>query len=786
MDRFTLRRHRKRRGLTVGLLVRALVWAMGAAAAEPVSLTVLYTADLHGHIPPLDFVRGTHVPWGLALCADLIRKERRRDPELILLDGGDTIQGSPLMVLAARAGPDTIHPMARVMNELGYDGMVVGNHEFDFGLETLQRFRSAARFPLLAANVVADQPGKGFPGVLMKTVRGVSVGIVGLTTPGTPFWVPAQAIAGLRFEEAIPAAKSAVSTLRRQGADVILAVCHAGVHRVPRDPESAASWATDPSTWSGVGLVPSERVNFVLPLAREVPDLDVIFCAHTHQTIPEARVGNVLLAQPSFWGRGLSRVTLRVQDGRVIEKQGEFLSVSGCVPDDRLLQLIQPEVAATLVYLTSTVGTATAEFPGGPEARMYDNPLTDFLCWVQLEMARRGGHPAEVSAASLFSDEARLQPGPIRVADLYAVYPFENTLCVLEVTGTILRRVLEWNARYWRGWKAGDAPVQDPRRLVAEGVPDYQWDMYSGLEYVIDVSRPVGARIVDLRWKGRDLRPDDRIRIALNSHRASGGGGFTMFREGRLLWESSRTIREALVEMVAERRTLSPGDFHKRNWRLIPEVVPVRQVSDPQASLAPPNPSGGRKRSHSPSVLLRGSEGLFSWRAAIPCHILRERPGLPALLFVPEGFDGVESSSAHGRVQAKNDPYCHADAEGEGQAVERDDGRHPREPGDESGNHHAQTDARCATETREHHRLRKKLGHDLTASGSDRAPDADFAGSLRHRGEHDIHDSDAPDQQADAGDGTQHDIEGALRGFGLAEKGQRDGDPIVGLTVKSP
>src|SRR5947207_264884 len=196
-------------------LLLLLACACVPLLAEHVKLTVLATTDLHGNLFPVDYYTGRPANRGLAKIATLIHAERAANPNTLLLDCGDTIQGTPLesvyqtyvrtghlpLKLAFPAEPFAHDPMMLAMNTLGYDAMVVGNHEFNFGLKSLDRARSEAKFPWLSANSqLVSTVGRSFDRYLLKTVGGVKVAVIGITTPAIPSWEKPENIAPYRFD----------------------------------------------------------------------------------------------------------------------------------------------------------------------------------------------------------------------------------------------------------------------------------------------------------------------------------------------------------------------------------------------------------------------------------------------------------------------------------------------------------------------------------------------------------------------------------------------------------
>lgn len=226
---------------------------------ETRTITVLESSDLHSYVMPWDYFTATaNQKVGLAKVATLVAQERAVNPCTLLIDNGDTIQGTPLGSRHALVDTRSKHPMAVVMNQVGYDAMTVGNHDFNYGLSTLNRFAGDASFPLLAANVTHAKGTLPFTPYLIKTVCDVKVGIVGLVTPGVTSWEASANIPGLTFGLPIPAAAQYVAEAKAAGAEVLIVAFHAGPDRTPTvtgDP----GWLTDPSGWVSNGSMEHEN-----------------------------------------------------------------------------------------------------------------------------------------------------------------------------------------------------------------------------------------------------------------------------------------------------------------------------------------------------------------------------------------------------------------------------------------------------------------------------------------------------------------------------------------------
>ncbi|NQU66703.1 MAG: 5'-nucleotidase C-terminal domain-containing protein [Candidatus Marinimicrobia bacterium] len=535
------------------------------------TITILETSDLHGFIHDWDFYSNSQYDQGLAMVETIVREERMSDPDLLLLDGGDTFQGTPLLYYYNIIKPDSPNPMAIAMNAMNYDAMTIGNHDYNYGQIVLDKIIGELNFPAMSANIRDDQLDEKYTPYLIKTVKGVKVGILSLTTTGIPVWENPANIGGLQFNDAVETAIEYVPRMKAEGAEVIIALAHSGTHLEPENSRDAQSWMTPVSQWVDKGYADVPDQNFVIKLAESVPEIDVIMAGHAHSTIPQSFINGVLVVEPSYWGRGICKVTIMYDGDKVTSKQGEFISVKGKTADVDIIQLTDEYQSTAVNYINSPAGYATMAFDGGDQARIQDTPLVDFLNTIQLEMASRAGYPAQIALAAVFNNSGGFEEGTITIADVYKIYQYDNTLYVLEITGDILRRALEHNAQYWN-----QLELQEPNDVTIESLKsgntrDYNWDMYSGVDYVLDLTKPIGQRVVYLELEGQPIKPDQKLVLAINNYRAGGGGGYSMFKEGKILWQSQSVIRDFMVDYIYETQILDPDDYYNENWHLIPE-----------------------------------------------------------------------------------------------------------------------------------------------------------------------------------------------------------------------
>lgn len=545
------------------------LFLQAATQAKEIKITLLATTDLHGNLLSHDYYTAQPADRGLAKIATLIHSERAENPNNLMIDCGDTIQGTPLESLYQRyietgrlplqltfAGPPLDHdPMMLAMNAIGYDAMVVGNHEFNFGLKNLAQARSQARFPWISSNIRVERRGtqRPFAAYFVKMIAGVKVAVIGVTTPLVPEWESPEHYSGYRFDPGVEAVRAALAELRdRVRPDIVVVAAHSGLDR---DPQSGAVHPDD------------SRENFAYQIATEVKGIDAIVFGHTHQQLAEYKVGDVLLMQPKNWGISLGRMDFVVEPARggtfkVVLKSSRLVPVTAGTPADaKILEIARPYHELTEKYLKTPVAEASANLDA-KLARVQDTALLDSILQVELFYAK-----ADVSFASSFNPRAVVSKGPVTVRQIASLYPYDNQLYALEGNGKMVREALENSARYFLTCP-GDCS-RGP--LINPQVFGFNYDMAAGVEYEIDLSRPAGERIRNLRRNGKPLADDEPLRLAVNNYRAAGGAGYSMFRGAKIVWRSAEEIRDMVVRYYIEKKQLpvKPDE----NWRIVPEAA---------------------------------------------------------------------------------------------------------------------------------------------------------------------------------------------------------------------
>ena len=523
----------------------------GQVAPERVQITILGTTDLHGNINPIDYYTNKPDNRGLAKVATLIKRIRGEQPNVLLIDSGDTIQGSPLESFHGRKNNQPRDPMMLVMNSLKYDAMAVGNHEYNFGLKVLEKARQEAQFPWLSANTYETKTGKThYQPYLIRDVAGVKIGILGLTTPGIPNWDNPPNYAGLEFHNPISEAMKWVAVLRgKEKVDVVVVAMHMGLGEDLRTGEVSP------------GQVPHE--NDAVQIAKQVPGIDVIFMGHTHRDVPSLYINGVLITQANAWGRHLARADMYLekspQGWRVYAKAARTIPTDDRVAaDPEVVKLAEPYDRETQAWLGRTIGESAADL-SAKDARFRDTAILDLIQKVQLEAGN-----ADVSMVASFNSEARIAKGPVSVRDIAGLYVYENTLAVLEVTGQQLKAALEHSAEYFKTYVPGK-PIAEQ---INEKIPSYNFDIAEGVNYELDISKPIGQRIQNLTFKGQPVKPDQKFRLATNNYRVNGGGGYEMYKAAPVVYRSSEEIRELIIDWLEKHKTVPTEP--NNNWKLVP------------------------------------------------------------------------------------------------------------------------------------------------------------------------------------------------------------------------
>jgi len=541
-------------------LLSALLIALQAVSTpDTAHIVIVATTDVHGRVFGWDYVRDAAAPGGLSRAATALETLRSRYPgQLVLVDAGDLLQGNPFATFYGRYDKRQPQPIVDALNALQYDVVTPGNHDFDFGLDFLRRAATQATYRYVSANVEDSGGAPIFPKTVILPRGAVKVGITGFTTPGTMLWDRAQ-LAGARVRRIAGAAPSALARMEGEGADLKVVLIHSGF--------GESSYDT-----SGVG-----PENDAAALAAVNPKPDIVIVGHTHREIRDTVINGVHFVQPKNWVQSLSvvHVSLSREEGRwrVTSIHADLIPLTTMPELPRFTQRLTAAHEAARQWAGTPIGSATPGFDAR-YARVQDTPLLDFINEVQ---RRRAG--AQLSAAAAFDVQPGLPEGDVHQRDVVGVYPYENTLRAVKISGQQLREYLEHSARYFRTYEPGGG-----QRIINDSVAGYNYDVVSGVVYNVDLSRPAGQRIRGLAHNGRIVQPTDTFTLALNSYRQAGGGGYSMLARAPVIYDKGEDIRELLIDEIRRVHTIQATAYLRPSWAIIPD--PARAAA--RAAFAPP------------------------------------------------------------------------------------------------------------------------------------------------------------------------------------------------------
>ncbi len=486
-------------------------------------LTVYFTSDTHGYLYPTDFCDSRPRPMGL------LSMRFPKDENTLIIDGGDTIQGSPLTYYCHTAGEDA--PVADALNDRGYDYVTLGNHDFNYGPQNLSRYLHALKARCLCANVTDSQNRLPLlPGTVHILGNGLRVGLIGIVTDWINRWEKKENLQGITVSDPLAAARAAVSALPPH--DVLIGVYHGGIEKDLATGRSLSS--TDE--------------NIACRLCEELP-FDLLLTGHQHIALAEGSWHGTHIVQTSCNALQYAKITL--------DENGRFHSALYPAPDHaRLTKKEQALLERLNAWLDHPAGRLSRSL--WPEDHLAmalaGSSIADFFNMVQLSASG-----AQVSCAAL-ANSVRGFDRNATVRDVVASYVYNNTLVVLEVTGEILKRALEQCASYFSVDE--EKNVRVGKAFLEPKEAHYNYDYFSGVSYVFDLRRPVGGRVVSLLRNGRPVGEQEKLTLCLCDYRATGAGDFDFYRDCPRIREIQVGISELILNYLREHETVEIPPEH--------------------------------------------------------------------------------------------------------------------------------------------------------------------------------------------------------------------------------
>lgn len=475
-------------------------------------LTIYFTSDTHGYLYPNNFADQQPRPMGL------LSMRFPKDENTLVIDGGDTIQGSPLTYFCKQEGCEL--PVAAAMNVRGYDYVTLGNHDFNNGYAYLQRYLEKLDARCLCANV---QDKKGMLPIESACVHvlgnGLRVGLVGIVTDWVNLWEKPENLKDISVVDPFEAARQAIGKLE---CDVLVGIYHGGIEK---DLETGR-------------LLSQTNENIACRLCEELP-FDLLLTGHQHIAMANGEWNGVHVVQTPCNSAAYVKVEM--------DEDGCFRSEL-CTPPAQA-QLTQEEAQLwdrLNGWLDTPIGKLTR--PLWPEDKLTmalnGSSIADFFNTVQLWAS-----DAELSCAAL-SNELRGFDSNVSVRDVVASYVYSNTLTVLEVTGEVLKLALEQCARYFDVDAEGKVCIAEAFLRPKEA--HYNFDYFSGMEYTFDLSKPAGERVVSMTRNGKAISAQDKMTLCMCDYRATGAGDFDFYKNCPRVREIQTEVSELILNYLFE------------------------------------------------------------------------------------------------------------------------------------------------------------------------------------------------------------------------------------------
>lgn len=487
------------------------------------SITLLATTDVHGTVLNYDYATGKAPAkaQGLAKVSTYVKNIRQNNKNVMLIDNGDSIQGTPLVYYYNIVDTNLEYPLAKVVGAMKYDSWTLGNHEFNYGLNVLNRIikdYKSEGVAVLGANIYKQDATNFVQPYIIKSFyingKEIKVAVIGLENKCVPNWEDKKHYEGLQFNDLVDEAKKWVKEVKGKGAEIVIVSAHSGQ-------ETEAD------------ILPENQINAI---ATQVSGIDAIIAGHAHLKVndltkknPEGKVVPILESTKS--ATGLAQLDMNIDtNGKLCGISTKNVTIeNSLVEDPEILNLIKPYQDTTLKYVDTKVGTSTGEFTGKGQTTE-PTAIMELINKVQKESSG-----AQLSIAAPLSEAAFIPKGDVTIKDMMSVYTFENFLYGVNMSGRQVKDWMEYSVRYY-------AQTTDENTSIIKdsvlNIADYNLDQLYGATYSIDLTQPActvdketgkvisGKRIKNLKVDGLEVKDSDKFTVAINNYRYNGGGGF--------------------------------------------------------------------------------------------------------------------------------------------------------------------------------------------------------------------------------------------------------------------
>lgn len=511
---------------------------------EKFNLRILSTSDIHGTLLAKNYADNSEVKYGLSVVSSIINEKRNKNT--ILLDVGDDLQGNPLMYFHQLNRNKYPNPFAKVMNHLSYDYFIPGNHDFNYGLDYLKDFVKAIKAKTLCSNIYNKDNSLLFnnPYEILEYKNGPKVAIIGSITQYIPNWENPAYIKDLKFENAYDSLKRIVKDLRNK-VDLIIVCYHGGF---------------ESDLLTGKPYVVDTGENLGYKIIKNIQGIDCFISAHQHRYIAEV-IDDIAIVQGGSRADSLGMVDIEFvyENGwKIVNKRVELIKTLGFEEDEAVVKILKKIEKDCQKFLDKKIGNVVLNnlvVKDMFKARLNKHPIVTFINQVQLESSY-----AMISATALPNEVTGFSKS-ITIRNVLSTYVYANTLSVLEVNGKILKQILEKNAEYFI---CEEGKIKTNPRFSYPKVQHYNYDMFDGIEYTIDIDEPFGNRIKALTYKNKVIEDEQVFSMVVNNYRASGGGDFDEYKNLKVIRQIPFDITELIIDYIIRHK-----DLHIKNKKNI-------------------------------------------------------------------------------------------------------------------------------------------------------------------------------------------------------------------------
>lgn len=485
-------------------------------------LKIYFTSDVHGYIYPTTYGDNIIKNVGLLSCASMFEK----DENTLVIDGGDNLQGSALTFFSAKeeGSPEVL---ADMMNDFGYDYVTIGNHDFNYGISYQRKYLNRLNAKCVCQNVTDEDGNILYPYDIKTMPNGLKVGIVGIVTDFVNVWEKKEHLEGVKVADTFSAVKEAFMNMKSE-CDVTVCIYHGGFE-CDLDTGKSTSKTTE---------------NVGYRICKEL-DFDILLTGHQHMSLDGRELFGTYVVQPFDQAKEYHLINLIFDNGKKSITSEKIKADSKSI-DSILYDKYMPFEKKVQEWLNVPVGHLSHELMPKDKLEMALNgsDIAEFFLRVQKYYSG-----SDISVVGLANEIAGFTK-EVTTRNIISTYPYPNTLAVVKINGSQLRKVMERSAEYFSINSDGEVVISDS--FIIPKLEHYNYDYYSGVEYTINPRKPVGERIENLTFNGLAVKNTDVFTLSLNNYRLSGAGGYEVYTECPLVKEINTEMVELLIDYFRE------------------------------------------------------------------------------------------------------------------------------------------------------------------------------------------------------------------------------------------